>query len=355
MGEATDFSYQLFTIAELRDWLFHNVQNGLSDQVIARPRALAIVNNPHALPDDPVVAVVFDGETKPVGYTAVFAEQWERPALHDRFFWGSTIWVDPKYRGKGVSRKMLGQIREGVSDRYIVTESSIASGRINEKRGSVISYHPRYYILLDSLHNTIKSKLKSLCVRFSIKKVLKALAVYDYVNRYVNWIDDETYSFIVAHSSRDLFLRKQDFLNWQLRNPFLIPTGNDGKLEEERCDFKGYVDKHQVIQVQVLVQGKMCGYYALNVVDATSTVLYLYYEEDLREQVFASLATAVLERKDVVRFRSFNKELMDFLYGLGIKSMNSTDRAEQVSLIVPSGFEVDPSHCLQGGDGDMAC
>ena len=347
------FSYRLFTISDLQDWLFHNANNGLSEAVISRPRALAFVNDPHALPEDPALAVVFNEQYEPVGYTGAFAERWVKPALPDRYFWGSTQWMEPQYRGKGISWKMMRQIKDAVSDHYIALESSIASCRLDEKQGSMISYYPRYYILLKCRRNTLKCKLKDWFVLRSVKKALASMNSFDYSNRYVNWIDDETYAFIVAHSNHDLFLREQDYLNWQLRNPFFVSTGYDGKLEADKCEFGGIVSRQQTIQVKVFVEGKLCGYYVLNLVGPVCSVLYLYYEKAFSNQVFASLATVALKRNNVEKIRSFNKDLVDFMKKMGIRSVNSKDMIDQVSLTVPSGFVVDASLSLQGGDGDM--
>lgn len=350
-----NLDYRLFTVNDLERWLLHNESNGLSDAVIARPRALAFIRNPHSQPDDAALSVVFDGNGNPVGYTGAFAEQWVRPDLPERYFWGSTQWMKPEYRGKGVSGRMMRLIKDAVGDRYIATESSVASCRLDEKQGSVISYYPRYFILLDVTSKGLKSRIKSYLASRSVKKVLKAFQQFTYTNRHVNWIDDATYSFIVAHSDGDLFLRRQDYLNWQLRNPFIIPTGNDCRQETEKCEFGGNVSRHQIVQIQVWVDNALAGYYVLNFVNAVCTVLYLYYDKEYRKQVFASLASVALGREGLARFRTFNKELVDFLYDSGIRNINSHDRNERVSLTVPSGFEVDPSLRLQGGDGDMVC
>ena len=56
--------------------------------------------------------------------------------------------MDSAYRGKGVSWKMMHQIKDAVNDRYVKLESSVASCRLDEKQGSVISYYPRYFIVL---------------------------------------------------------------------------------------------------------------------------------------------------------------------------------------------------------------
>ena len=40
---------------------------------------------------------------------------------------------------------------------------------------------------------------------------------------------------------------------------------------------------------------------------------------------------------------------------MGVKSQFSKNFVEQISLTVPSGFEVDASLRIHGGDGDMIC
>lgn len=350
-----DFSYQLFTIDEVEQWLIHHVQNGLSDKVISRARALAFIRNPHAQPSDVALSVVFNEHHEAVGYTGAFAEEWCRPAVEGRYFWGSTQWMDPQYRGTGVSGIMMRKIKDAVADKYMALDSSPASCRLDQKQGSKISYYPRYFVMLKGGGKTLKSMVKNILSRCSSKKALRNLCNYDYTDRYVSMIDDETYSFILEHGKGDLFLRKQDFLNWQIRYPFLVPVGEDRKKEVERCEFGECVKRLLTIMVQVYVDGKMRGFYVLRTVDTTCSMMYLYYDESAREQVFASVTARVLQSKDVFKFQTFNKDLYDFLLRTGVRSQFSKSYVDQVSLTVPSGFEVDMSLRIQGGDGDMFC
>ena len=102
-----NFSYRLFSVKDIEQWLVHNVENGLSDKVISRSRALAFVRNPHAQQEDAALVVVYNEQGESVGYTGAYAEEWSRPIVEGRYFWGSTQWMDPQYRGKGVSGKMM--------------------------------------------------------------------------------------------------------------------------------------------------------------------------------------------------------------------------------------------------------
>lgn len=350
-----DFTYRLFSIKDIEQWLIHNVENGLSEKVISRSRALAFIRNPHASRDDAALVVVFDERDEAVGYTGAYAEEWCRPDVIGRYFWGSTQWMEPQYRGKGVSGKMMRVIKDAVTDKYVALDSSPASCRLDEKQGSQISYYPRYFIMLHGNGKSFKSKVKNTQSTHSKNKALRGLMNYDYKNRYVSVIDDETYAFIVEHSKKDLFLRKQDYLNWQMRYPFVVPTDGDKKLEDESCKFGERVDRLQTDMVQVYVGGMLCGFYVLRIVDCVCSPWYLYYDESAREHVFASVAAKVLQSRDVLKFQTFNKDLYGFMLQMGLKSQFSKQYVEHISLTVPSGFEVDPSLRIQGGDGDMIC
>jgi hypothetical protein len=140
-----------------------------------------------------------------------------------------------------------------------------------------------------------------------------------------------------------------------MRYPFVVSTGGDKKMAAERCEFGECVNRLQTDMVQVFSGGKMCGFYVLRIVDSVCSTWYLYYDEADREQVFASVAERVLRLKDVFRFRTFNKDLYDFMGRMGVKSQFSKNYLEQISLTVPSGFEVDASLRIQGGDGDIIC
>lgn len=349
------FTYRLFTIKDIEQWLIHNVENGLSDKVISCPRALAFIRNPYAKPDDAALSVVFDEQNEAVGYTGAYAEEWCQPKVEGRYFWGSTQWMDPQYRGKGVSGKMMRMIKDAVEDKYIALDSSPASCRLDEKQGSVISYYPRYFIVLNGDGKSFKSRAKNVLSKYSARKALQNLMGYGYTNRYVSFIDDETYSFMVEHSKKDLFLRKQDFLNWQMHYPFMVPTGGDKRMDAEKCEFGGYVNRLQTIMVQVFSGEKMCGFYVLRVLNSVCSVWYLYYDDVAREQVFASVATNVLNMKGMFKFQTFNKDLYDFMVQMGVKSQFSKNYVERISLTVPSGFEVDASLRIHCGDGDMIC
>ena len=345
-------TYKLFTIADLEDWLVHNKANGITDRIISRARAYAFINNPHAKKEDAVIAAVFDGDVA-IGYTAAYAEKWVRPVFPERYFWGSTQWLEPEYRGKGASWNMMRQIKDAVNDRYVALDSSIASCKLDKKQGYKILYYPRYFFVLDASSRGIKALCKRLLVSVRNRKALHHISRDSFTNRYVSFIDDATYSFIEAHSDGDLFLRKQDYLNWQMRYPFLVATNGDNNAEKETCEFGSYVNRQFLKMVQVYVSGALCGFYVLNTIDEECKPLYLYYDETYKDDVFTSLVFNVFANTELRRFSTFSDELYQWMKKKGIVSLFSKSFVEQISFTVPAGFSVDLNAHVQCGDGDM--
>ena len=344
-------SYKLYTMSELTDWLIHNIDNGLSEIIISKKRAFALINNPHTKEDDVVLSVVFDSN-RVIGYTAVFPEKFIKPQLEERYFWGTTQWLEPEYRGKGISAKMMLDIKEAVNNRYLGLDSSVASTKLDKKQGSVITYYPRYFVLLKGRNRSIKSKIKGYYISFSNKNAIKKLAKYQYINEYVCNIDDMLYDFISKNSKNDVFLRSQEILNWQLQYPFSQSIGNDLHIKQEECQFGTNVHSSSVVAIKVIKDSCLIGFYILNILDDNCIVRYLYYLPNFKNEVFAS----VLEKSFLLypqKISTVNKPFYEFMMTLGIKSMNSSYYIEKISLTTPSDFNVDENANIQGGDGDL--
>ena len=65
---------KLYTTAQLREWVLHNkAVDGLSEKIISRTRAYALINNPYVKEEDPVLAAIFvNGEN--AAYVTAFPE-----------------------------------------------------------------------------------------------------------------------------------------------------------------------------------------------------------------------------------------------------------------------------------------
>lgn len=346
-------TFHLYTIKDLRRWLLNCENNGVSDKMITRSRAWALVNNPCAKDSDVVISAVRDDDVV-IGYTAIFAEQFQN-SFHDcMYYWGTTQWIEPEYRGKGISAQMMWQLKEIINHRYLGLDSSIASCKLDQKQGYNIKNYSRYFFQLKRKNSSLKSFIKQLYVTLCNDKIFRLLSNYSYTNRYISFVDNMTYDFIQKYSKQDLFLRKQEMLTWILQYPFWCEIGDDVNVETESCMFSSHVKQYKISAVQVYENDMLCGVYFYHILDGVFKLLYLYHDNQTSDTVYASIINLAFQLK-VAKFCTMDKNLYDFMISIGVKGMYSKNNIENISLTLPPGMKVDESLNVQGGDGDMFC
>ena len=112
-----EVKYHNHTAAEVRAWLYEGADNGLSEQVISKTRANAILHNPY-IKDDMVIAVsAMDGD-KVVGFTAMFPEHLVRPDV-----WltcPTTLYAHPDYAGEFIGYYVSKALHDTADGRLVI-------------------------------------------------------------------------------------------------------------------------------------------------------------------------------------------------------------------------------------------
>lgn len=338
---------KLFSIVDLRNWLENNQPvEGLSDAVISPSRAYAILHNPYVKDEDHVVATIYDhGEL--AAYTAAFPEILHNP---QRIWWFSTLYCEPKFRGKGYGLIVIGSLAEeyGIENCYDMwgAQETVEIFRMLGLKDITI---PQYEFGPKSIHkNTIKGKVAfvaqqmQLALKTRRKALLKRIKQTPFEQQYTTHIDDETYSFIVAHTDRDAFLRSQDTLNWILNYPFVRVTA-DAETTPKRTEFPDVATEYTIFCVRVLVDSKLVGVYILRVNATQMAVKYLYYDTQYQNAVFAAIASNMLDYNKP-SFETRNIALSEFITPYCLypkKSMMS------ISFSYPEGADIDLSKQFQ--------
>lgn len=344
---------KIYSIKDMRDWLINNQSNGLSEYSITPTRAYALVNNPCAKDEDPAIVVAFDEDTA-IGYSAVFADEYVIGNTIGRFFWGTTEWIEPQYRGKGIAGKMMRALKEAVGEKnYIGLDSSIASIKLDQKQGSSIQIYDRTRFNLIS-HDSLKGIVLSRYIERCNKNALNSVAQLDFQNEYVRFIDDQTYQFIATHAQRDVFLRQREMLNWILQYPFFIGTHKDDKAKKDVCEFGCHREVYNMDAVKVIVANEIVGFYLISQTNKERVLRYLYYDELHQNEVLASVVLNLL-KSGIETIRFISDELQEFMHQHGIKHLNRKSYTDEIALTLPPGMKVNPNLHIQGGDGDMFC
>ena len=338
---------KIYTISDLKGWVCQGKQNGLSTFVISNARALALIQNPYSEESDPAIAVAFDEEGNPVGYTAVLVDVWQGKKV----YFGTTGFIDASMRGKGVGTKLYSAMMEACGNQWFASDSAPAALTISKKTGLGIYYFNRYYLSFEH-SKTIKSCLKWRSVNKVNKRVYSSLNLNIRLE-VLKYIDDKSYTFILEHSKSDLFQRGQSMLNWILQSPFKACAPQDLSTYSS-YDFTTALPQYMIYAFRVMKEDQIIGFamFRLNMGDLV--LLYLYKDDQYSNDVYGALVKHILGQK-INRFRTFDKSLIDYYNHIGATSMNTKSRIQEVSLSVPVDTKIDSSKIIQGGDGDMFC
>lgn len=342
---------ELFTVRQVRDWLEHGVtERGLSEKLIARTRAWAIVNNPYATDELNIISAIFVND-EVAAYTYLFPDEHNG----QRIYWNTTLYCAPKYEGRAYAAIVMGQFCELYGEHYFDLDAAVTSIANLKFCGLTVDYVPLYILSNKAIRgNRIRAKIARLAERCSYllsnkkKDLLSDLHAVSYRLKYTSFVDDMVYEFICAHSSNDVFLRTQEIFNWILKTPFMQDTPLIHRVERntEFTDMRGCF---HIFGVEVYdTVGKLIAFYILKETNIELELCYLYYDEDQKRAVFLSIAEHMLYL-DKTQFSTANKQLWLFLGDYKIYTKSSQRKK---SFSYPKGFTYDSSMHFQPGDGD---
>lgn len=337
----------IYTISELKDWIYNGEKNGLAFSIISNARALALINNPYATDSTPAIAVAFDDGEKPVGYTAVLVDKFNDELI----YFGTTGFIDSSMRGKGVGTKLYSAMMEACNNRWFATDSAPAALTISKKTGLNISYYDRYYLSYEC-SKSLKSYIRWMWMNKVNKSVLNKINISTSLE-ILRHIDNKTYDFIKKHSKDNLFPRSQEMFNWILQYPFKSCAPQD-LSEYSEYDFTTSLPQYSIYAFNIKKEGNIIGVAILRLNMGDLVLLYSFYDDKYISDVYMSLIKHIL-KQNIKRFRTFDKKLIEFYNNLGALSMNTKSRIIKVSLSYPRDLSLNSAFALQGGDGDMFC
>lgn len=345
--------YHTYTAADVKAWLYEGAKNGLSEQVISKVRANAILHNPY-LKDEMVIVVSATDGNRVVGFTAMFPEHLVRPDL-----WltvPTTLYAHPDYAGEFIGYYVSKVLHDTADGRLVIgTDLAKETILIDKLLGLRVDYITQYVInqtsiksfpWLPKVANRLYRKSKAKKMK---QKTLQFIKKYEYALEYISFIDDETYTFIKMHSEHDLFLRSQNTLNWILQYGFRT----EAPLANRFCSanyFNSGMATYRLYGVKVMCNNQLVGFYMLRNSSDGLSVKYLYYLPEYQARVYASITEHLMEFENYL-FTTNHKSLAEYIsQSCGMYS-NVTTRKFAYSH--PTDLVYTENLQLQGGDGDM--
>ena len=343
-----------FTAQNLSDWVEKGQYPGLTENIISKVRAEALIKHPDVNPDLVLLSVIYVDE-KPAAFTAYFPESFIRPQLVG-YGWGTTQYTYPEFRGRKLGFENIKMMKESCGYKYLALDSSEASTYIDQKLGSKIIYYDRYMFVFNyeipihgirNILQHLKWKLVMLLKKRKRNVFVRMIRQQEYQLEYVNHVDEETYRFICEMSTGDYFLRSRETLNWILKYKMKTRTPLINRVVEH--PFGSAASDYSTFAVKVHKKEELVGFYMLRKRNKELSLLYFYSRGGFETLVASSVAEHVLSLGINV-FKTMNQKLRTLLseYGVAID-----ERVEKVSFTVPVDFAVDKELKLQGGDGDM--
>lgn len=337
---------RLYKVADLRKWLVNNQPlEGLSAAVIAPTRAYAIIHNPYVEDADNVIAAIYDN-VELVAYTSAFPEE----INGSRYWWFSGLWCDPAYRGRGFGVALIGSLAEEYGVEYCLDRWGAQEViEIFTFLKHNTQYTSRYILGKKLNQQTLKGKTLSALYRAErrLRSLMNVSEKDTYSLSYVTHIDDETYTFIEAHRSKDLFLHSKEMLNWELQYPVTLSCPLMENVTTSCTFASSELQRSEMYAVQVY-DDKLIGFYMLKHNDDSLHVLFAYYELERKHKVFASIRDHV-KRLRVLQCITDNQDLAAYLEKqCGFQKIKKS----QVSFSYPESLTIPAGCTMQNGDGD---
>lgn len=349
-------SLKLFTIGDLKQWIETNEPTeGLSEAVITKTRAYSFIHNPYVTDDMPVVSALFvDGDL--AAFTAAFPERLKKPDCLTHWF--NSLYVAPKYEGRGYGLFVLGSLMEcygndPIFDLDAVDTSVEILSYLGLKTGRFISHSFRQKAINKS---TLKGKtaaminnLRTYCRSHKpLSDLVTRFANASYLLRYSNYVDKEAYDFILSHSENDAFLRRCETLNWMLRYPFVNEAPVLSRIPKDNLFCSDKLSQRYYV-VKVYEGRRLEGVYILCNSSTQLTLEYLYYDADYEQQVLLSLLENVLAIKNA-RFSTTNERVAKLIQDYRLYPIY---RPRNTSFCYSADNNETAKKNIQGGDGDM--
>jgi hypothetical protein len=338
---------RIYTITHLRDWLLHNCKvEGLSEEIVTYTRAWAIINNPYVRDNDPIISAIFI-DNKVVAYTSAFPES----INNIRKWWFSALWCDSKYHGKGYGLIVIGSLAEiyGVEnclDRWGAQETI----EIFSYLGHNTHYSKRYVLGYKINHQSFRGKVISI-VRKMQKHVVDLFRPrcekVDYEITYIPCIDERTYEFIQNNRNDDYFLHSIEMMNWVMHYSFTIAAPLL-KYVKAKSFYNSEVMQMNIYSVNVIREGVIIGFYMLKQNERLLHVLYLYYEEENKDLVFASIRDHIRALR-IEQFFTDDKQL--FIY-IRKQIYFPKHKTTNISFSFPHSLKIPLDCTMQYADGD---
>lgn len=327
---------------------------------ISYHRAMSQLNNPRLQAED-ILLVLARINNDLVGYAGVLPDVLYNGSAPIRFGWLSTLYVDPKHRGKGIAKQLILKTLETWQGKIASADYAPASKIVYDKTEQFLphSLHGvRLYLksalgdLLPPKHRFFEISKPALNVLDSMLNRLPSRSKIDVPSKlafeYPFRISDDLAAFIQNHQQEESSRRNQEALNWIIEHPWIVKNYN----ESDRYHFSSEEEVFE--QIPVVVKNEANNIKAFLFFTRRKNHLklrYVYHDQCIDNVVWA--LKFHISKWQPALFTTFHSELADELLSTKTPGLHKKSMVRNYFISKILDEKIDAIK-LQDGDGDVA-
>jgi len=361
------------TPKDLQQFIYSEEYKRLAVVPITKHRALSHINNPRVSPSDIILLIAYeDGQL--VGYLGVLADKIYLGDKEHKAGWLSTLWIDPRVRGKGIAKKLLDSALKAWDNKILVTEFTPEAKGLYDRSDAFmdlkIAKGIRGYLRFN-LHQLLPPKasffkkivgiIKCIDGFFNIFNDIRLFFWKLFVGlkgmklEYVNEIDKEVKEFIEKRQAKGFTRRKVEDLNWIVQYPWLLSSPFRDR-DSSRYHFSSLEKYFLVLNIKVYDNSdKLIGFVMFAIRGHNLKIPYCYFDEKDTEKIMRLIYKHMLHMK-LNMLTTFNPLLSNHIKNHRTPFIHKRrmKRHYIISKIFKNDLLSDRQIALQDGDADCA-
>jgi GNAT superfamily N-acetyltransferase len=354
---------RVYTLEELESHIRTTCSKPHEVTPLSPLRLTSYLRNPRAEKTDPVLFELRLNE-KLIAYRTLLPDHFmDQNGQNSRFAWLSGNWVDPEFRRKGLSSKLLQEAESVWDSRLMYTNYAPASKAVYDqtKQFTLLAKRDgkRYYLraateellgerlgardLLRLGDRTVNQLREHRLLKF--KPVENSACKVERIST----LDPQLKEIVQRMQKFSLFGRTPDVFKWILQNPWLT----EDKGASLNYPFSFQVARHENLLYKFTLRDKSTGLLWLMIHNRTMSAPYVFSESDQLYPLMAQTLIHQMIREDCAHTTIRNPQLEEGLVAYKKWFLTIRSMPQQVFAHQKLTAQIPPNKEIRDGDGDV--
>jgi GNAT superfamily N-acetyltransferase len=301
-----------YTTGTILEFVSSELFSKLKNIPISKHRALSYANNPRAAASDKILFVAFEDD-EVAGYLGALPEKIFYRGEWKRMTWLSCFWIDPKFRGKNISKQLFSLAMQEWDNTGMITNMKPGTLKIYERMGYFHSPATRVGIRgylrfcfseilppRGGVFPKIKPLLQLVDFIFNLANAIRLVFYPGYKMdpglgyEYVEEISQEAGELINNCNQRYLIKRGKQELEWINSYPWVLEQEED--TDSRRYYFSSVSKRFFYQNVEFRNEaGTVTGFLMLSIRNNHLTVPYAFFIEGMESPLVIFLFNTMLD------------------------------------------------------------